>query len=142
MYTSLTYEGAMRERIGLARTQPVVTCQYDVDVEPVFNTFESNDLRSLNIQLSDLDCAWEDEVESGIVPKSHMVASQLMRLGYAGVLVKSFALAAAPNDFNLVLWEYSDKLPRKVSVVDDENLLERMRDMYPQTDHRLTSSSF
>ena len=116
----------MRERIGLTRTQPVITCEYEVDIEPVFNTFNKDDLEAFQISEIDLACAWEDDISCGKIPKSHVVAARLIEAGYAGMLVRSFALAATSEDVNLVLWKYGDEIPRKISVVDDERVLEKV----------------
>ena len=76
LYTPLTHEGAIRERIGLARTQPVITCEYEIDIEPIFDSFSQDDCKALGIRLSDLDCAWEDAVSLGETPASHLVSSK------------------------------------------------------------------
>lgn len=132
LYTSLTYEGAMRERIGLARTQPVITCQYQVDIEPIFNALNENDLRAFQIREADLDCPWEDDISRGETPTSHVIALRLREAGYAGLLVKSFAFAATGDDINLVIWNYGSDLPRKIEVIDDERVLARMRRVYEE----------
>lgn len=134
LYTSLSYEGAMRERIGLTRTQPVITCEYDIDVEPVFNSLDKNDMEALKFSESDLNCPWEDDLERGRTPRSHLVASRLIEVGYAGLLVRSFGINATFNDLNLVLWDYGEDVPRKVKVVDDERLLEKMRRLFSESE--------
>ena len=133
LYTSLTYEGATRERIGLARTQPVITCQYQVDIEPIFNGLDTRDLGAFQIEEKDFDGPWEGDISRGLIPKSHVIALRLKEAGYAiGLLVKSFAFAATSDDINLVLWNYGDELPRKIEVIDDERVLGRIRQIYEE----------
>lgn len=120
----------MHERIGLARTQPVITCKYQVDIEPIFNALDKSDLRGFRIEDDDLDCPWEDDISRGLTPKSHDIALRLKTAGYAGLLVRSFAFAATSGDINLVLWDYGSELPRKIEVIDDERVLGRMSQLY------------
>lgn len=127
LYTSLSFEGAMRERIGLSRTQPVINRQYQVDVEPIFNALDANDLSEFQIEEQDLDGPWEDIISRGETPKSHVIALRLKKAGYAGLLVRSFAFAAITDDVNLVLWNYGSELPRKVEVIDDERILKSVK---------------
>ena len=117
----------MRERIGLARSEPVITCQYQVDIEPIFNSLDENDLHAFQIEGANLDCSWEDDVSKGNIPTSHLVAAKLTEAGYAGMLVKSFAFAATSDDVNLVLWDYGNSLPRKIELIHDERIQTRMR---------------
>lgn len=122
----------MRERIGLARTQPVINRQYEVDIEPIFNALDVRDLRAFQIEEHDLDGPWEDDISRGETPKSHVVALRLKDAGYAGLLVRSFAFAAISDDVNLVLWNYGGELPRKIEVIDDERALGRVRQIYEE----------
>ena len=112
----------------------MITCEYDVDVEPVFNSLDKNDMGALKFSDSDLNCPWEDDLERGITPRSHLVASRLIDVGYAGLLVRSFGINATFNDLNLVLWDYGEDVPRKVKVVDDERLLEKMRRLFSESE--------
>ena len=118
----------------MARTQPVVTCEYEVDVEPIFNALDENDRMSFGISLEDLQSPnWEGKMKQGLISPSHKAAERLREAGYAGLLVQSFTYSAMPGDTNLVLWEYGNTLPRKVAVVDDENVLEQLKQAFDRT---------
>ena len=62
----------------------------------------------------------------GEVPASQAVADRLIRagnVGMVGMLVRSFAAGAGPDDRNLVLWTWGDRFPSRVAVIDDEQRL-------------------
>ena len=57
------------------------------------------------------------------VPASQALADRLVRLGFAGMLVRSYAGGADPDDLNLVLWRWGDRLPSRIAVIDDQGRL-------------------
>ena len=57
---------------------------------------------------------------AGETPVTHSFAYRLIQIGYAGILVRSFAHGAAESDRNLVLWRYGSNLPTQVTLVEDE----------------------
>ena len=70
----------------------------------------------------------------GGIPDSQHLAERLIAQGYAGMLVPSFVPVGLPqaddlsgnpgdDDRNLVLWKWSDSLPIRVRLVDDEGRL-------------------
>ena len=105
--------------------QPRMICQYDVDADPVFDATDERILESKGIGTEGISCVnWREEMMTGLVPKSHKVADQLVADGYVGMLYRSFSLEASSSDGNLVLWVYGDDRPSRVALVDDDNLLE------------------
>jgi len=127
LYTSRRMETAWLEaQQGFPfKAQPLTICAYEVDCADIADLGDSDGRRGLGLDLADLACAWEDLAARGIAPPSWQLSSRLIREGYAGIIVPSFAPGAAPTDRNVVFWRWSDALPHKVLVVDDESRLPR-----------------
>ena len=103
--------------------QPVTLCCYEVDSEPVFDAANPERLASVGCTPEDLRCDWRRDRRVGRLSPSQALADRLMGDGYAGMLVGSFRRGAHPDDRNLVLWQWSDSLPIRVRLVDDEGRL-------------------
>ena len=43
--------------------------------------------------------------------------------GYVGMRVPSFAPGAGLDDLNLVFWRWSDRLPSRIELIDDDHRL-------------------
>ena len=129
LYTSLSPVTAMREANPLGRPfQPLTLCRYRVDVEPVFDACDPAALASQGAAMTDLvDPLCERTMLDGKVPASQALADRLIAVGFAGMLVQSFARDALPADLNLVLWNWGPDLPIKVEVVDDDGRLPQNR---------------
>ena len=125
LYTSLNELTAIREAQPLGRPmQPLTICTYDVDVEPVFDTLDKAQRRTLGVSDSDLACpTWEAEMHAGLVPASQALADRLIAAGHAGMRVRSFAAGARAGGLNLVLWTWGDARPARVTLIDDEDRL-------------------
>jgi hypothetical protein len=52
-------------------------------------------------------------------------ARKLMAKGYRAMLVRSFAPGATETYLNLVLWQWDDSAPARLTLIDDENRLSR-----------------
>lgn len=135
-YTALSLFGALREvSQPLFPLQPVLLCSYDVSVEPVFDATDASTLAAAGASAADLDCPdWERRMLGGGIPDSQQLAERLIAQGYAGMLVPSFVPVGLPqaddlsgnpgdDDRNLVLRKWSDSLPIRVRLVDDEGRL-------------------
>ena len=68
-------------------------------------------------------------MHKSIVPSTHAIFSKLHHtLGYAGILVNSFAPNASAEDINLVLWKWNtvqslpNPEPHAVAVLDKTGL--------------------
>lgn len=125
LYTSLDPLTAIREAQPLGRPmQPLTLCAYEVDVEPVFDTLDKAQRRTLGVSDSDLACpAWEAEMLAGSVPASQALADRLIAAGYAGMRVRSFAVGTSTGDLNLVMWTWGTDRPARVVLIDDEGRL-------------------
>jgi RES domain-containing protein len=127
LYTSRRMETAWLEaQQGFPfKAQPLTICAYEVDCADVADLTDEDERHDLGIATADLNCAWEDMVARGIDPPSWHLARRLLGEGYAAILVPSFAPGAGPADRNVVFWRWSEALPHRVSVIDDEARLPR-----------------
>ncbi len=127
LYTSRRMETAWLEaQQGFPfKAQPLTICAYDVDCADIADLGEENARRKLGVAMADLACAWEDLADRRIEPPSWLLARRLMEKGLAGIVVPSFAPGAGPTDRNVVFWHWSDNVPHKVWVIDDEARLPR-----------------
>lgn len=107
------------------KAQPLTICAYEVDCTDIADLSDEDGRRDLGVAMADLACAWEDLAARGVEPPSWHLARRLISDGYAGIIVPSFALGAGPIDRNIVFWRWSDELPHKVLVIDDEARLPR-----------------
>ena len=125
LYTSLDPLTAIREAQPLGRPiQPLTLCAYKFNVEPVFDTLDKAQRRTLGVSDSDLACpAWEAEVLAGSVPASQALADRLIAAGYTGMRVRSFAVGTSTGDLNLVMWTWGTDRPARVVLIDDEGRL-------------------
>lgn len=125
LYTSLAPLTAIREAQPLGRPmQPLILCAYEVDAEPVFDAMDDERRRALGVTEADLACpTWEAEMLTGSVPATQALADRLIAAGYVGMLVRSFARGAAPEDRNLVVWKWDGTLPARMLLIDDEGRL-------------------
>ena len=125
LYTSLSPLTAVQEASPLGRPlQPILLCAYEVDVEPVFDSTDRHACASFGVTDADLHCpTWRTVMYRGEVPASQALAERLIRAGYVGMLVRSFAAGAGTDDRSLVLWRWGGRLPSRVAVIDDERRL-------------------
>lgn len=127
LYTSLRPEAAWREaQQGFPfKPQPLTLVAYDVDCGDVADLTDPATLDDLGVARADLACAWEAMMLSGSTPPTWQMAARLRTGGFAAALVPSFAPGSAASDRNVVFWNWSDALPHKVVVIDDEGRLPR-----------------
>jgi RES domain-containing protein len=72
-----------------------------------------------------MSCAWMDYLAEGKRPPSWAIHDRFVAEGKSGILVPSFAPGASETDQNLVLWSWSEDLPRRVKVIDPSGRLPR-----------------
>lgn len=125
LYTSLSIMTAIREANQIGTLQPTTLVAYQADLDPIFDATEANALMDYNLRSADLAADdWRIRMhEDGKTP-TQIFAEKLIRQGYCGMLVRSFVKGATEADRNLVLWNWSDISPRRLSVVDDEGRLD------------------
>ena len=65
----------------------------------------------------------EDLASRGRTPPSWSLALRLVEAGASAAIVPSFAPGAGPQDINVVFWHWSDRVPHRVVVIDDDRRL-------------------
>ena len=129
LYLSLSYDGAYQEAVkGGSLPSPTTVVSYQLDVEPVLDTFDQDAAKLYDLPTDELGGKnWEAKLEQGGEVESHNLADRLIKMGFAGIIVPSFARRAPPGAKNIVLWSWSDDLPHKVKVYDPDGRLPRNR---------------
>jgi RES domain-containing protein len=125
LYTSLTPMGAVREanQVGSA-FEPVTLVAYDADIGPVFDATDASTLARRGIDQARLSSgAWRADMRTDGSSLGQRIAADLIRAGYAGMLVRSFARGAPPDALNLVLWRWGADPPARLTVQDSEGRL-------------------
>jgi RES domain-containing protein len=125
LYLALNLVTAVSEaNQGLAhKIEHCVLCSYDVDCEDIADLRTGQGQAQHRVDLEDMACAWFSFLAEGDTPPSWRLARRLIREGWAGILVPSFARGAIVPDHNLVLWNWSDRLPHQVKVFDPSGRL-------------------
>lgn len=117
---------------GFARRfDPLTVCTYEADVEDIIDLTDAAGRRSNGVHLTDLSCAWADDVANKREPASWRLAARLIADGTAGVLVPSFANGARPDMTNLVLWKWGPAAPHRVEVHDPNRRLPKDQTSWP-----------
>lgn len=139
LYSSLTVMTALREVSQVGSLQPTTLVSYDADIENVFDGRNEDALRDEGMRAKTLaDPGWRDQMKAGGQAMTQAFARRMMARGFHALLVRSFAPGATKDDFNLVLWRWSDRPPFRLTLIDDENRLSRQ---VPASDGQEISSS-
>lgn len=126
LYTSLTILTALREANQVGNLQPTTLVSYDADIERVFDSRNAAALDAQGMSPGSLaDPGWRDAMRIHREGATQHFARRLIASGYRGLLVRSLAPGAGPDDFNLVLWEWGTAPASRLVLVDDENRLGR-----------------
>ena len=124
LYTATTMAAAWREaQQGFAHDQPITMCAYRVDCADILDLTNDKIRRQSGIALADLACPWGGIADNKKTPPSWAIARNLISQGIAGIVVPSFAVGAADKDTNIVFWDWSERAPHQVVLIDDENRL-------------------
>jgi len=129
LYTSLSVITALSEyhQKFPSRPQPTTLCAYNVDCQDIVDLRDPDELQQRNIDALDLSCAWEFQMDNGVIPASWLIATTLIKAGIAGIVVPSFAEKGQNNAHNLILWKWGDARPHQVLLIDDDNRLPKSR---------------
>jgi RES domain-containing protein len=127
LYTAMRPETAwMEAQQGFAfKAQPLTLCAYRADIKDVIDLTDAKILDACGVTVSDLSCPWEDMGRRKLIPPSWSLADRLRRLGTAAIIVPSFASGATLRDRNMVFFRWSDKLPHRITVIDEGQRLPR-----------------
>jgi RES domain-containing protein len=120
LYVSLDPMTAIKEAAqGFARKfEPCVLCTYEIDCEDVVDLRGEKARRAARTSCEDMACGWFADAAAGREPASWRLARRLIAEGAAGLIAPSFAAGAGAGDVNLVLWDWSDRLPHRLTVFD------------------------
>ena len=126
LYTSLSIMTALREANQVGNLQPTTLVSYDADIARVFDCRDTEALQAENMDAAAIaDPAWREEMKASGLARTQGFARRLAAAGYHGLLVKSFAPGAIDDDLNLVLWTWTDAMPSRLTLIDDEKRLSR-----------------
>lgn len=121
LYTSLSILTALREANQVGHLQPTTLVSYTANVERVLDSRDPAVLAGEDITAEDLaDPAWRDQMHRHGEAPTQTMARRLVAKGYDGLIVRSFAAGAGPDDVNLVLWHWDGLV-----LIDDEKRLSR-----------------
>lgn len=105
------------------RMLPLTLCEYDIACADVADLTDADTRQALGIKEKDMACPWLVFQRSGKIAPSQKLAQQLVAKGFNGALVPSYVPGIHEGATNLVLWNWSDTNPCKVSVYDPEGRL-------------------
>jgi len=126
LYASLTALTALREANQAGSLQPTTLVSYDAEIDCVFDTRDESALAAEGMDAASLaDNTWRDQMKATGEAKTQAFARGLIAKGYRAMIVRSFAPGATKDDLNLVLWQWGDSLPSRLTLIDDENRLSR-----------------
>jgi RES domain-containing protein len=126
LYTSLSVLTALREANQVGSLQPTTLVSYDAQIEALFDSRDAALLTTEGMDATALaDPGWRDQMRSDGEAGTQAFARRLIAAGYNGLLVRSFAVGATSDDLNLVLWRWTDTLPHRLMLIDDEGRLSR-----------------
>jgi RES domain-containing protein len=120
------------------KPQPMTLVAYQVDCTDVADLNDTRMQHLLECSLLELGCAWEDLADQDLEPPTWLLADRLQAKGVAGMLVRSFAPGCSENNRNLVLWQWSNKVPHSVQVIDDLSRLPKSPDSWHTVEKDLT----
>jgi RES domain-containing protein len=124
LYTATSLMTAIREANQVGDLQPTTIVSYNAEIENVFDTRDVPALATFGMTPDDLmDPTWRDQMRTNGKAKTQIFAEALITAGFHGLLVRSFARGATDSDLNLVLWLWSDSLPSKLALIDDDGRL-------------------
>lgn len=124
LYASLSVMTALREANQVGSLQPTTLVSYDAEIERVFDTRDAAALAAEGMDDDGLaDASWRDQMKTKGEARSQAFARRLVEAGYQGLLVRSFARGARPDDLNLVLFAWGEGPPSRLTLIDDEERL-------------------
>lgn len=126
LYTSLSVMTAIRESNQIGTLQPTTLVSYDADIALIFDAGEVQALARYDMTPEDLAADdWRLRMGAEGRAPTQVFAERLIAAGYAGLKVRSFARGTSARDVNLVLWAWSEELPTRLILNDDEGRLSR-----------------
>jgi RES domain-containing protein len=127
LYLSLDWQTAIIEASqGFAyRIPPLTIVSYEVDCDDIVDLTTAEERARHRVSSKAMSCAWLLLADTRSPVPSWRIAERMMQAGMAGIIVPSYAAGADREAKNLVLWRWSQDLPHRVSIVDEERRLPR-----------------
>lgn len=126
LYTALDPTTALREANQVGSLQPTILVSYAADLGPIFDTCDKGALERYSMTAKMLsDPGWRTKMLEGQNVPTQVFACSLIADGFAGLMVRSFAMGTSASDLNIVLWHWTGAA-RNLYAVDDEDRLSRM----------------
>ena len=126
LYGSLEVTTAIKEANQAGTLQPTTLVSYEADIETVFDSRDEAALEPFGMSAAGLaDPSWRDQMKIHGKARTQLFAETLVRQGYHGLLVRSYAPGASDDDLNLVLWRWGSAAPFRLDLIDDEGRLNR-----------------
>jgi RES domain-containing protein len=107
------------------RLHPLLLCEYDVDCEDIADLRTPEGRDAQGVSMASLASSWLDKQRAGKLARSQELALSLQADGFAGMIGRSFAPGVVADSNNLVLWQWSQDLPHRVTVFDPDGRLPR-----------------
>ena len=124
LYLSIEVLTAVREANQVGTLQPTTMVAYEADIEDLFDCRDPSALFTHGWSPDDLAApTWRDEMKTSGRSRTQAFSADLEAAGFAGLVVRSFAKGSSDTDLNVVLWHWTDDLPHKLKVIDDEGRL-------------------
>lgn len=124
LYTSLSVLTALREANQVGNLQPTTLVSYEAEIDGVFDSRDDAALRAEDMDAAALaDSTWRDEMGAAGEARTQAFARRLIAKGYHALLVRSFAPGTNETNLNLVLWQWGDAAPARLTLIDDEGRL-------------------
>jgi RES domain-containing protein len=122
LHSSLTVPIALREANQAGSFQPTTLVFNDAEIDGVFDTRDETALAAAGMDAPSLaDNTWRDQMKVTGEVRTQAFARGLIAKGYRTMFIRSFAPGATKDDLKLVLWQWGDSLPSRLTLIDDEN---------------------
>lgn len=132
LYTSFDFTTCAHEVRFSLNTDPYTFYYLDVESANIADLSSRTVRESLGISWSDLECpTWEAQMNKGLEPSSHRLAGKLIKLGWHGIIVPSFAPGSVRDDLNLVLWKWKS-VSEHASKTDYASVIVLNPDLLPK----------
>ena len=124
LYLGTSLEVAFLEATqGFAyKFKPLTMCSYDVDCTDLVDLTSDEARQEAGVSLSDMACAWALDLSENRRPSAWTIYDRL-HANAAGIRVPSFAVGTSATMSNLVLWDWGEAPPHKVTVFDPDHRL-------------------
>jgi RES domain-containing protein len=126
LYLSLSPVTALREANQVGHLQPTLMLAYEARIDELFNATDMKALEKAGMTPEKLaDSGWRDQMLENSQAYTQIFSASLIKKGFKGVLVRSFAKGSKAEDLNLVLWQWNTSSDCQLKLVDAQNRLGR-----------------